>query len=118
MTTFTHSVEADAHAAVLARPTHQALRAALAHSAGAVYRDPAAAVARIEQAVHGGQDPFERGTILRADPAAVEELRGAGRVWFGLKAGGERQAALAPARWFAAAVPPLPHIRHTGASVA
>src|SRR6185436_10739766 len=75
VTTFAHSAEADAHAAVLARPAHQALRAALAHSAAAVYQDPAAAVTRVEQALHGGQDPFELGALLRADPAAVGELR-------------------------------------------
>ena len=48
---------------MLAGSVHQTLRAALAHSAAAVYRDPAAAVARVEQAVHGGQDPFELGAI-------------------------------------------------------
>src|SRR3954465_15376007 len=116
MTTFTHSVEADAHAAVLARPTHQALRAALAHSAGSVYRDPAAAVARVEQALHGGQDPFELGAILRADPAAVGELRGSGRLWDGLKARGERQAAAA--RRFAADAQDLGHSYRTRLSVA
>src|SRR4029453_6569051 len=57
VTTFVHSVEADAHAAVLAGPVHQTLRAALAHSAAAVYRDPAAAAARVEQAVYGGAGP-------------------------------------------------------------
>src|SRR3954452_9148028 len=47
VTRFTHSIEADAHAAVLAQPVHQTLRAALAQSAAAVYRAPAAAAARI-----------------------------------------------------------------------
>ena len=111
-------VEADAHAAVLAGPVHQALRAALAHSAAAVYRDPAAATARVEQAVHGGQDPFELGGILRDDPGAVGELRGSGRLWDGLKARGERQAALAAARRFAADAQDLGHSYRTGVSAA
>src|SRR4051812_22964690 len=50
-------------AAVLSGSVHQTLRAALAHSAAAVYRDPAAAVARGEQAVHGGQDPVGLGAL-------------------------------------------------------
>src|SRR5205085_5781516 len=76
---------------------------------------PAAAVARGEQALYGGQDPFELGGILRADPGAVGELRGSGRLWDGLKARGERQAAVAAGRRFAADAAEANRLRATAA---
>ncbi|MFU0507306.1 Ti-type conjugative transfer relaxase TraA [Pseudaminobacter sp. NGMCC 1.201702] len=96
VTEFAATVADEAKPRALEVPRYRQQRAALAEAAQRVWRDPAAALAMIEDLVAKGIEPQRIARAVENDPAAYGPLRGSDRVMDRLMATGrERKAAVA-----------------------
>ncbi|MBS3651894.1 Ti-type conjugative transfer relaxase TraA [Pseudaminobacter sp. 19-2017] len=96
ITEFAATVDDEAKTRALEVPRYRQQRAALVEAAQRVWRDPAAALATIEDLVVKGVEPERIARAVQNDPAAYGPLRGSDRVMDRLIAPGkERKAAVA-----------------------
>ncbi|NTJ02431.1 Ti-type conjugative transfer relaxase TraA [Agrobacterium rhizogenes] len=95
VTKFKASLDEEARVRVSETAHYKKARAALAATASAIWRDPAAAVATIEDLVRKQVDPERIARAVATEPTAYGPLRGSGRTMDRLLAGGrERRQAL------------------------
>lgn len=95
VTEFAATVDDEARTRALEVPRYRQQRAALAEATQRVWRDPAAALATIEDLVVKGVEPERIARAVGNDPAAYGPLRGSDRVMDRLIATGrERKAAI------------------------
>nr|WP_309402253.1 Ti-type conjugative transfer relaxase TraA [Aminobacter niigataensis]WMD00196.1 Ti-type conjugative transfer relaxase TraA [Aminobacter niigataensis] len=95
VTEFAATVDDEAKTRALEVPRYRQQRAALAEAAQRVWRDPAAALATIEDLVVKGVEPERIARAVENDPGAYGPLRGSDRVMDRLMATGrERKAAI------------------------
>lgn len=114
VTAFARGVTDEAAEMLRATPFHKERSTDLERAAGDVYRDPAAAVARIVGAIEGGQGGQDLAAVLQRDPNVAGELRGSGRLLDGLAARTERRRAEASLGDLAVAVRYLGESWRTG----
>ncbi|TKT75904.1 Ti-type conjugative transfer relaxase TraA [Aquamicrobium sp. LC103] len=92
---FAVSVEEEARSRITDIPRYRQERSVLADSAAKVWRDPAAALAMIEDLLRKGAMPERLARAVANDPSAYGALRGSGRILDRLNASGrERRAAI------------------------
>ncbi|PZM12947.1 Ti-type conjugative transfer relaxase TraA [Rhizobium tubonense] len=95
VTEFKTSVDDEAHTRVLAVPHYRHHRAALAETAGRIWRDPAGTVGTIEELIVKGFAGERIAAAVANDPAAYGALRGSDRIMDKLLAvGRERKEAV------------------------
>ncbi|OYR25456.1 ti-type conjugative transfer relaxase TraA domain protein, partial [Brucella grignonensis] len=95
VTEFASTVDEEAKQRALEVPRYRQQRAALAEAVQRIWRDPAAALATIEDLVVKGVKPERHARAVGNDPAAYGALRGSDRVVDRLMATGrERKAAV------------------------
>ncbi|WP_145322109.1 MULTISPECIES: Ti-type conjugative transfer relaxase TraA [unclassified Rhizobium] len=95
VTKFNVSLDEEARTRVIETEHYKQARAALTATGSVIWRDPAAAVAMIEDLVHKQIDPERIARAVATEPTAYGPLRGSGRTLDRLLAGGrERREAL------------------------
>ncbi|MDR9774730.1 Ti-type conjugative transfer relaxase TraA [Rhizobium hidalgonense] len=95
VTEFKIPVEVEAQSRVLAAPLYHQQRVALANVARTIWRDPAGAVAKIEELIIKGFGPERIAAAVSNDPTAYGALRGSERLMDRMLASGrERKDAL------------------------
>ncbi len=95
VTKFNVSLDEEARTRVIETEHYKQARAALTATGSVIWRDPAAAVAMIEDLVHKQIDPERIARAVATEPTAYGPLRGSGRMMDRLLAGGrERREAL------------------------
>src|SRR4051794_10366277 len=104
VTAFDGPVAQEVEEILRTQPAYKAHVETLERAAEAVYRDPAAAVARIRDAVRGGQAENELAAVLQREANVAGELRGSRHLLDGLSARAERRKADAAVTRLAVAV--------------
>lgn len=95
VTEFKTSVEDEAHLGAVEVPYYKQQRTALAETAVRIWRDPAAALATIEELITRGVDPDRISRAVKNDASAYGPLRGSDRIMDRLLAPGkERKEAI------------------------
>jgi len=95
VTEFKTPVEVEAQSRVLAAPLYHQQRVALANVARTIWRDPAGAVAKIEELIIKGFGPERIAAAVSNDPTAYGALRGSERLMDRMLASGrERKEAV------------------------
>ncbi|MFK0164862.1 Ti-type conjugative transfer relaxase TraA [Rhizobium sp. NPDC090279] len=95
VTKFKASLDEEARMRVIETEHYKQVRAALATTGAVIWRDPAAAVAMIEDLVRKQIDPERISRAVATEPTAYGPMRGSGRTMDRLLAGGrERRKAL------------------------